>query len=83
MVFVFGSKSHAAAIIKPQSTPLWLFPWHFEPFLLPDPLDPFVVDTPSFVTQDGCDSAVAIASIHACELDNPLRQRQFIVSHIR
>jgi len=73
MIFVFRSEPDAAAIIKPQSTPLWLFSRHFKPFLLPDPLDPLVIHPPAFVTQDGCNSAVAVSSVHARKLDDPLR----------
>lgn len=83
MVLVLGTKPDTAAVIKPKSSSLRLLFRYFEPFLLPDPLDTLVIHTPAFMTQDGCDSAVAVASIHAREFNNPLCERHLIVTHTR
>jgi len=83
MVCMLSPEPHATAIVKPQPTSLWLFPWHLEPFLLPDPLDPLVIHTPSFEPEHRSDSSIAITPIHARQLDDPLRQWQLVVSHAR
>ena len=81
MILVLRPESDTAAVIKPESSSFRLFPRHFEPFLLPDPLDSFVIHTPAFKPEHRCNPSVPVSSIHAGELDDPLRQRQLIVSN--
>ncbi len=72
MVLVLGSQPDARSTTEHQSTSFTLLFRHLDPFLLPDSLDPFVIDAPAFKPEHRGDPAVAVSAVHARELDDPL-----------
>jgi len=81
MILVLGSEPDARSITEHQSASFTLFFRHFESFLLPDSFDPFVIDTPALKPEHRGDPAVAVSAVHAREIDDPLRQRQLVITH--
>jgi hypothetical protein len=56
----FRAKPYTRSIIQPQPSALGLFRWHFQPFPSPDPFDPFVIHSPTFVASYRATEANAI-----------------------
>ncbi len=56
---------------------------HFESFPFPDSLDPFVIHSPAFEPKHRGDPSVAVASVHAGKIDDPLRQRPLVIAYDR
>ena len=57
-------------VVEPQTSSLWLLCWYLQPLETPQALDPFVVDLPAGISQQGCDPAIAIAAVLARQLDH-------------
>jgi len=83
MILVRRTKPDARTIVEPEPTAFSLFSRHFQTLLLPDTLDPFVVDPPTIQPKQRMDHPVAVAAEHRRQLDDALGQRLFIISHLR
>ena len=69
MVGPLRPEPHTRAIIEPEPGLLALFGWDFQPFTLPDALDPLVVHVPARLVEQPRHYAIAIASIAAIDED--------------
>ena len=78
MTGILRPQSDARTIVKPQPPALGLLLRNLEPFTAPDTLDPFGIDHPSFVAQQRCDPAIAIATILLRQPDDCSCQRLLI-----
>ena len=68
----------AGTIIKPETTPLGLFPGNLQSFASPQSFDPFVVDLPTRSPEQGRNSAIAIPTILPGKLNHVGNQLRFI-----
>jgi hypothetical protein len=50
MISMLRAQPDAGAVIQPQSAAFRLSFWHFETFLTPESLDPFVIHVPTLAT---------------------------------
>src|SRR5690606_38573983 len=71
-------QTDTGSVIEPEPALLWLFLWDLQPLPPPDPFDTLRVHSPSGLSQQGRDPAVAIAPILAGECDDIRGQRVFI-----
>src|SRR5437879_5964504 len=65
MVPVFRTQPDARPVVQPEPSPLWLFLWHFQPFLSPYPLYPLVIHLPAFIPQQYGNPSISISTILA------------------
>ena len=65
-------------IIEPEPPLLWLFHWHFKPLASPQAFHTFVIHLPACISQQSSNSAVAISTVLACQL-NHIRDQAFFV----
>jgi len=83
VVRTLRSETNARSIVEPQTAPLGLFHWHFQPFPPPDPIDAFDVDPPAFGNQHLADAPVAVAAVPGCQPHNVSRQSRFVVGRLQ
>ena len=76
-------QADARTIRQPQAAALGLLLGDPQPLTSPDPLDPLVVHNPAGVAQQGCDFAVAVATILPGKLDDVGRQPLLVVAALR
>ena len=79
MVAVLRTQPDTGPIVQPEPSLLWLFHWHFKPLTPPQPLHTFVIHLPASVSQQGSNSAIALSTKLACQL-NHIRDQAFFVS---
>lgn len=58
-----GPETHARPVVEPETTPLRLLHWDFQPFPAPDPIDALDVDPTAFGNQHRADAAIAVTAI--------------------
>lgn len=58
------------SIVQPEPSLLGSFHWHFEPLAFPQTLDTFVIRLRADVSQQGCNPAIAISAVLACQFDH-------------
>jgi hypothetical protein len=83
MVLVLRSKPDARSVIEPQSPAFWLFLGHLQTLPSPQTLDTLVVDLPSIIPQQRCDSPVTIPSVFAGQLDHLGHKSRLVIRDIR
>ena len=83
VVGAFRPEPDAGAVIEPEAALLQLFPGDFQPFALPDPLNPLVVHLPARLVQHAGDHAIAVATIVAGQLDHVLGQAFLVRATLR
>jgi len=79
MIPVLRAKPDAGAIIQPQSSTFRLPLRYLQAFAKPDTLYSFVIDLPSFPTEQCGDAAVTIPAIPGRQLYDPLGQHPFVI----
>ena len=70
MVTIPGPKPDARSVIQPQASFLWLLWWDFQPFSLPKPFDPLVIDMPASVTQESGNPTITVTAVLAAKLEH-------------
>jgi hypothetical protein len=83
VIAMLRSQADARTIRQPQTTSFGLLLGNLQPLTSPNPLDPFVVHNPASVAKQGCDFAVAVATILPGELDDVGRQPLLVVAALR
>jgi hypothetical protein len=78
MVAVFWPQSYAGPVIQPKPSLFWLLHWHFQPLTSPQTLNALVIDLPAGISQQNCDSAVAVSTILTHQLDHVRHQAIFV-----
>ena len=78
MILIFRTQPDARSVIHLDPPFLWLFHWHFKPLAPPQTFDTFVIHLPTRVSWQGRDSAIAISTVLAGQLDHVCDQAFFI-----
>ncbi len=74
-----GFQPDHRVVIEPETSSFRLFLRDFQPLPAPDSLHAFVIDDPTFVSQQGGHPTVAVAAILAGQFDDPCGQVFFII----
>ena len=77
-----GSETHARPVVEPETAPLRLFHWYFQPFPAPDPIDALDVDPPAFGNEHLADAPIAVAAVLRGEPHDVGRQLRFVVRRL-
>jgi len=80
VVHVFCSQPDARPIIEPQTAFPGLFLRNLQPFTMPQAFNPLVIDMPTRITQQRCNTAVAISTILSGKFDHISDEALFIFS---
>ena len=83
MVAPFRAEPDARAVVEPQTPPLSLFLWHFQPFTPPDPFHALVVHMPARVVQQSGDHPITVPTVLAGQLDDVVGQTLFVGTALR
>ena len=83
VIAMLRPQADARTIRQPQTASFGLLLRNFQPLKPPNPLDPFAVHNPASVAQQGCDFAVAVATILPGKLDDVGRQPLLVVAALR
>ena len=67
-------QTDAGTVGEPQTPTLGLLVWDFQPLASPDALNPAIANHPAGPAQQGCNLAVAVATILASQFDDICRQ---------
>ena len=78
-----GPETHARPVVEPETTPLRLFHWYFEPFPAPDPIDALDVDPPAFGYQHLADAPIAVTAVLRGEPHDVGRQCRFVIRRLQ
>jgi hypothetical protein len=75
-------KAHAGAVVEPQPSAFGLFLWHFEAFLPPETLDPFVIDSPSHSMQQLRHPTIPVPTVLRGQRHHVFDEPGFIIRHV-
>ena len=78
MVPVRRAQSDAGPIIEPQTAPLGLFSWHFQPLTPPDALHAVQAHIPTVLFQQPVDAPVAVPAVLAGQVNNGRGESVFV-----
>jgi hypothetical protein len=80
VILAFGPETDAGSIVQPEACPLRLFWRYFEPLTTPDALYTLVIDVPALLPEQGCDPAIAVATVLCRQIQDRPRQCRLIVT---
>lgn len=63
MTAIARSPPDAGSVVQSEAASLGLPMRYFKLFATPEPLDPFGIHRPAFLSKQGCDAAIAIATV--------------------
>ena len=70
MMAVGGPQPDTRPAVEPQTPTFGLFLGNFQPLLTPDAFHPLMIDSPTFSSEQGCDTAITVAPIPFGKDDN-------------
>ena len=76
-------ETHARPVVEPETAPLRLLHWYFQPFPAPDPIDALDVDPPAFGNQHLADAPIAVTAVSRGQPHDVSRQRRFVIRRLQ
>lgn len=79
VIGMLGTATSNASFAIADTTFLGLFHWHFEALFLPNPIDSFEIDLPSFFAKKTCHHSIAEARKFTRQFEDAFGQRLLVI----